>query len=260
MNPLKALQRTWEGLAQADPMWAVCSDPTKRNRLWSQQEFFATGRNEVRVVLGCVTEVGVCVDRKSPALDFGCGVGRLTRALAEYFPECCGVDISPTMISLAQEFNRDISQCRFMLNEHDQLKTLTDNYFGFIYTSIVLQHIAEAYSRKYIAELIRVLKPGGALVFQIPDAPRDSTFTKVRARLALRSRLQSLIGMRRYLRMEMHCVRESVIHELIDKSGAKVVDVRLTNSCEPSFSGNLQYLAQEPKSGYVSKQYCVVKH
>jgi SAM-dependent methyltransferase len=259
MNPLEKLQHNWEGLAQADPMWAVCADPTKKNGRWAKQEFFATGRNEVSIVLGCLSELGISVDRKSPALDFGCGVGRLTRALAEYFPECCGVDISPTMIRMAREFNGDLSQCRFLLNENDHLKVLPDDYFGFIYTSIVLQHIAETYSRKYIAELIRVLKPGGALVFQIPDAWQDSTFKKVRARLALRSRLQSLIGVRRYPRMEMHCIEETTIRSLARDGGAEVVDVRLTNSVDPAFCGNLRYLQQEPQSGYVSKQYCAVK-
>jgi hypothetical protein len=57
----------------------------------------------------------------------------------------------------------------------------------------------------------------------------------------------------------MHCLTDSVIRQFIHQNGARLVDVRLTNSCDPSFSGNLQYLTQEPMSGYVSKQYCVVK-
>jgi len=93
-------------------------------------------------VLECVRTLDLRLDQKSPALDFGCGVGRLTRAMAAYFPECCGVDISPTMVRLAQEFNQDVPQCRFMVNEKDQLEEFRDGYFGFIYTSIVLQHIA----------------------------------------------------------------------------------------------------------------------
>lgn len=260
MNPLKELQRNWEELAQADPLWAICTDPGKRDRQWTQEELFATGRNEVEVILGYAARTGVCIDRTSPALDFGCGVGRLTRALAGYFPECCGVDISPTMIRLAQELNRELPQCRFLLNEDTQLKSLPDSYFGFIYTSIVLQHIAQPYSHKYIAELVRVLKPGGMLVFQVPEGLRANAITKVRAKLALRAKLRVLLGAQKACGMEMHCIKESAIRKLIDQNGAHVVDVRLTNSCEPSFSGNLQYLTQEPQSGYVSKQYCVIKH
>jgi ubiquinone/menaquinone biosynthesis C-methylase UbiE len=259
MNPLKELQRNWEGLAQADPLWAICTDPEKKHRQWTREEFFATGRKEVEVVLGYVAGMSIFINRTLPALDFGCGAGRLTRALAEYFPECCGVDISPTMIRMAQELNRDLPRCRFLLNEDARLKGLPDNYFGFIYTSIVLQHIAEPYSYKYIEELVRVLKPGGALVFQVPARLCGNEAARGRVKLALRARLRAFLGHRKTCSMEMHCIKESVIRKLINQNGAHVVDVRLTNSCDPSFSGNLQYQTQEPQAGYVSKQYCVVK-
>ncbi|HEY1939517.1 MAG TPA: methyltransferase domain-containing protein [Candidatus Angelobacter sp.] len=259
MKPLQELQRNWEGLAQADPMWAICSDPNKKNQQWDRDAFFASGKSEVAVVLAYVAQAGLTIDSNSPVLDFGCGVGRLTQALAPHFAECWGMDISPTMVKLAQGFAGNLSACRFMLNEGEQLGGLRDNYFGFIYTSIVLQHIAKPYSLKYIAELIRVLMTGGVLIFQVPDKLRLSPIKKLRARLALRSRLESFLGKQKPFTMEMHCVPEAEIRKLVDQSGGRVMDVRLTNSTEPSFSGNLQYLEREPDKGYVSKQYCVVK-
>jgi ubiquinone/menaquinone biosynthesis C-methylase UbiE len=259
MKSLQQLQRTWEGLAQADPLWAICTDPAKQNKRWSREEFFATGKNEVRVVLKCVAGLGVSIDAKTPALDFGCGVGRLTRGMAEHFAECWGVDISPTMITLAKEFNRDLPQCRFLVNDRDTLEALPDSYFGFIYSSIVLQHMAERYIRNYLAELVRVLRPGGVLVFQLPDSLCGSTLSRIRARMALRARLKSVFGKHGPQGMEMHCLGESTVRKLVQASGARVADVRLTNSSEPSFNGNLQYLKEEPQSGFVSKQYCVVK-
>lgn len=259
MNSLKELQRTWEGLAQADPLWAICTDPAKQNKRWGREEFFATGRTEVGVVLRCLADLGMSVDGKAPALDFGCGVGRLTRAMAEHFAQCWGVDISPTMITLAKEFNRDLPQCRFLLNERDTLESLKDNYFGFVYTSIVLQHMAERYIRKYIAELVRVLRPEGVLVFQLPDSLRGNALTRIRARVALRARLHAVLRKQVPGRMEMHCIRQSTVRQLVQASGARVVDVRFTNSAEPSFGGNLQYLQEGPQSGFVSKQYCVIK-
>jgi SAM-dependent methyltransferase len=145
------------------------------------------------------------------------------------------------------------------LNEGTRLERLRDNYFGFIYTSLVLQHIARPSSRQYIHELIRVLKPGGTLIFQVPERLRASSLIRFRARLAVRSRLKSIFGKQKPCGMEMHCIKEPAIRKLTAQSGARVVDVVLTNSCDPSFSGDLRYLTQEPLQGYVSKQYCVVK-
>ncbi|HEY2361165.1 MAG TPA: class I SAM-dependent methyltransferase [Candidatus Angelobacter sp.] len=259
MSSLKELQRNWEGLAQADPLWAICTNPEKRNSQWTREDFFATGRKEIEAVLGYAARIGIYIDKTPPALDFGCGVGRLTRALGQYFPECVGVDISPAMITLARELNRDLPNCRFHLNEDIQLRSLPDNYFGFIYTSLVFQHIAPPYSHEYIAELVRVLRAGGILIFQIPERLHANSLTRVRTRLALRSRLQSALGRPKPCAMEMHCVKELVIQKLIAQNGARVVDVAITNSCDPSFSGDLRYLTQEPSHGYVSKQYCVIK-
>lgn len=259
MNSLRELQRNWEGLAQADPLWAICTDPRKRNRRWTREDFFATGRKEIETIFAYTARIGLCIDTTSPALDFGCGVGRLTRAMSEYFSECCGVDISPTMISTAQELNRDRRHCHFQLNEDTRLKRLPDNYFGFIYTSLVLQHIAEPCSQQYIIEFIRVLKPGGVLIFQVPERLRADPITRARNKLALRARLRSVFGGQRAYAMEMHCIKESIIRKLIAKNGAHIVDVAITNSCDPSFSGDLQYLTQEPLQGYVSKQYCMIK-
>ncbi len=259
MKSLQKLQRNWEGLAQTDPLWAICSDPQRRNGLWDREELFATGRNEIKVVLAHIAELGLKPDWNAPVLDFGCGVGRLTQALAAHFPECWGVDISPTMISLAKEYSLDTPQCRFLLNEHSHLESLQDNYFGFVYTSIVLQHIAKKHSGVYIAELIRVLKPGGVLVFQIPDSLRLGPVKKLRVKLALRSRVEAMFGRKKSYVMEMHCIQEAEVRKLVQESGGHVVDVRLTNSADPAFCGNLQYISQEPESGYVSKQYCVVK-
>ncbi len=261
MKSLQELQRNWEGLAQADPLWAICTDPRKQNNRWSREEFFANGKQEIEKVLGCVQALGLQLNHSSPALDFGCGVGRLTRAMAPYFQECCGVDISPTMVRLAAEFNQDVPQCRFLVNEKDRLEEFRDGYFGFVYTSIVLQHIATKYSKKYIADLIRLLQPGGVRVFQVPDRFCGSTVMKLRLKLALRSRIQGMIGSKaETYAMEMHCLRERTIRRLVVKANAQIVDVRLTNSADPSFNGDLQYLDRESLQGYVSKQYCVVKN
>src|SRR6266404_436869 len=98
MSNLRSLERTWESLAQDDPMWAICTDPARRGRRWEPSEFFATGETEIETVMKHISDLGVHVDFSGIALDFGCGIGRLTQALGRRFRKCIGIDISTTMI------------------------------------------------------------------------------------------------------------------------------------------------------------------
>lgn len=260
MTSLRDLQRSWEGLAQADPLWAICTDPARRNGRWDRDEFFATGEAEIATVMACLDSLQLKAERSAPALDFGCGVGRLTRALAAYFPECWGVDISPTMVRLATEFNHDFPQCRFALNESGDLRKFQDGQFGFVYSSIVLQHIQPRHSKRYMSELVRVLKPGGILIVQILDQFRAGVIARWRQALGVRRRLRKLTSRRNGTHsMELHCIREDEVRRVVESAGARVVDVRFTNSADPSFNGKLRYLETEPAHGFISKQYCVVK-
>ncbi len=265
MASLNEIQENWEGFAQTDPLWAICVDHTKRGRGWTQEEFFATGEREISKIMEYVRSLGLSPVNSDLALDFGCGVGRLTSALSRHFDKCWGVDISPTMIQLAKDFHKNNSRCSFSLNEVDHLHRFEDGYFGFIYTSITLQHIPKRYVQNYLLEFIRLLKPGGIFVFQIPDHDKRGILLRVENYLGLKRRLKRLmrilIGKRLgTLRMDMNCFPEKKIRELFLVQDVRIVDVRLTNSAEGSFNGNLQFLDRAPERRHVSKQYCVVKN
>jgi len=107
--------------------------------------------------------------KKGTALDFGCGVGRLTQALCQYFERCIGVDIAGSMIKLAWKYNRFGDRCHYLVNDVGDLRMFEDGHFDFIYSNIVLQHIPSEYSTHYIREFVRLLSPGGMAVFQMPS-------------------------------------------------------------------------------------------
>jgi ubiquinone/menaquinone biosynthesis C-methylase UbiE len=260
MTSLYELQKNWESLAQADPLWSICTDPEKRSQKWDTEEFFATGKREVEKVLVYLRELGIQIDQESPALDFGCGVGRLTRALACHFPDCWGIDISPTMVRLAEEFHRENQRCRFCVNESPDLRMFRDEFFGFIYTSIVFQHIERKYVKNYLLELARILKPGGIFVFQVVDRFQAGALEKLRHKLGVRRRLSRLLKTNQAaFRMEMHCIPEKHMRNLLSGLKVRITDVQWTNSAEPGFNGNLQYLDHDPEHGFISRQYCVIK-
>ena len=175
-------EREWEDLAKFDPLWAILVKKEKQFGKWEHEEFFASGQTEVDALM---TSCGFRAGNNGRALDFGCGVGRLSRALRTYFGEVYGVDISQEMVRLAREFT---PSCSFIVNQAANLKVFEDDYFDFAYSNIVLQHQPSGeIAKSYIREFVRVVKPGALIVFQMPYK------RTLRHALRPRSRLYSLL-------------------------------------------------------------------
>lgn len=165
---IKELQKHWNGFGKTDPLWAILTWPDKKGNKWRIEEFFETGVKEIDGIMKYVESLGVNISF-GKALDFGCGVGRLTQALARYFDEVCGIDIAPSMINLANKYNRYGDKCKYFINDKNDLKLFPDNSFNFIYSCITLQHMEPQYSKNYIREFLRILAPHGLAVFQLPS-------------------------------------------------------------------------------------------
>ena len=78
-------QRDWEDLASFDPLSAILREPG-RQEAWDLDEFLATGVHDAERALALAATHGL-PQRTRSALDFGCGVGRVTRALALKFDD-----------------------------------------------------------------------------------------------------------------------------------------------------------------------------
>jgi SAM-dependent methyltransferase len=161
------VRRHWDALAKDDPFWAVLTQSQKQGNRWAIDEFYDTGAAEVTADLAEVRLLDPNL-RPDRALDFGCGTGRLTAALARHFKRVAGVDISARMVALAKEHCREPG-VEFVHNVKPDLRIFADGSFDFVYSRITLQHVAPRYGRRYLAEFIRVLAPGGILLVQIPD-------------------------------------------------------------------------------------------
>jgi SAM-dependent methyltransferase len=157
----KAHRRDWEDLAELDLYWAALTDRTKRSGAWDRAEFLATGEREIEGLLRYAAELGYPRGREA-ALDFGCGPGRLTRALALRFREAVGVDVSSRMVREAREINADVPNCRF--EGADAMDRFAGDSFDLVYSNLVLQHVSDgAAVAGYVAEFVRLLAPGGLL-------------------------------------------------------------------------------------------------
>jgi SAM-dependent methyltransferase len=168
---IEDVRRYWDDHAQRDPLWAILSMPDKKGRKWDLDAFFRTGIENVALVRYELERLGAMPARRT-ALDFGCGVGRLTQALAPHFDKVVGVDVSPRMIELASALNMFGDKVEYAANEVAHLRRFDDGTFDFILSMIVLQHLEPDVARGYLHEFVRILKPGGVMLFQLPSHPR----------------------------------------------------------------------------------------
>lgn len=184
---LEEIQRDWDSIAKNDALWGIFSAEGKRGGKWDVEEFFQTGVGEINKLVDKIKGMGIALNWEN-ALDFGCGVGRLTQAMANYFEHCYGIDISPKMIEMANKYNKYGEKCTYIVNHSDNLTVFPSDFFDFIYSTITLQHIEPINIKRYIAEFIRTLRPRGLLVFQL------MSFLPLRYRLQPRRRLYSLLN------------------------------------------------------------------
>ena len=171
-------QTFWDDFAKYDPLWAILSDPTKAGRQWDLPRFLETGRREISLLFYQLRALGLSVERRA-ALDFGCGVGRLSQPLASHFERVVGVDVSAEMIRLANAINQHPDRVRYVCNVRDDLEIFPAGEFSFIYSNVVLQHIVPDRALLYLGEMLRVLAPGGLLVFQLPSHLRPEAEQRV---------------------------------------------------------------------------------
>lgn len=186
----RANRRAWEDWGRVDPLWAVVTAPDARDGGWDDAEFFATGERTVADLWARARARGLPAST-GDALDFGCGVGRLSRALAARVDRVTGVDVSASMLEEARRRNRDVANLTFRLRGAGDPAALGPDAFDVVCCLLVLQHLPAASDiERHVAELVGVLRPGGAMFLQLttrlpPDPPRRwRDHLRVRTRLA----------------------------------------------------------------------------
>ena len=224
---LTTLRRHWDALGQQDPLWAILTSEEKKNNQWTIDEFLRTGRDEVAALMEYLERRSKPSGRQR-ALDFGCGVGRVTHALAEHFDEVIGVDIAASMIQSARELHRDTSGLTFVVNTSTRLEGIDSDSVDLVYSRLVLQHMHPRYIRMYLAEFVRVLRPAGTLVFQLPsDEPAPVAGPGLKNLLPQRivTFVRACRDLTKFPRMEIHGLSRVEVERLLTAQGARVIDV-----------------------------------
>jgi SAM-dependent methyltransferase len=255
---LDGLRQDWDDLAGVDPLWAILSDDPHRHGGWDLASFFRTGEDEIAALMSRAASLRLPRSRDR-ALDFGCGVGRLTGALASYFVETVGVDISSRMLDMARDLHKDCPNCVFVESARPDLAQFEDQSFDLVYTDIVLQHLPDRTKAvRYIEEFVRVLRFSGLLVFQMPSRIPLRHALQPRQRLYHILRRTRIGSDRLYRHLGLHPIRMIHLSErdavaAIEGAGGKVLEIDVERVGSTSIEDRT-YFATRPEPGDAATQ------
>ena len=214
---LGELQAKWERFALLDPLWAVWTDPRFKGRRWKPEAFYRIGERELAWLMKRLEHGGHQFPRGA-ALDFGCGVGRLTRPLARRFERVVGLDISATMLAFAKIYTTE-TNVEYVLSLSSRLAACKTRSFDFVLSRNTLQHMAPGIIAGYLSELVRVVSDSGLLVFQLPSTRKsDGTDSAEWAPLGTGEDAEG------YPRMDMYGMERVKVTQILERAGGRLVE------------------------------------
>jgi SAM-dependent methyltransferase len=160
-------ERYWDERARENALFFVDNEIGYDNP--DEEAFWRRGDEVVTHMLGAV---GLEIAPGETVLDIGCGVGRLTRALAARAERVVGLDVSQEMLTLAREHNGHLDNVEWVHGDGASLGAIGDAAVDGCFSHVVFQHIPDpAVTLGYVRDMGRVLRPGGWALFQVSTDP-----------------------------------------------------------------------------------------
>jgi len=162
-------------------------------------EFLKIGEGCARLIREHAADMGIDLAQPNRVLDFGCGCGRTIRwfLTAGGGAEFHGVDVDAEAIDWCAQ---NLKPGRFLATPPMPPLPYPNDHFDFIYCLSVFTHLNESMQDLWLAELTRVLKPGGVLLLTVYGAssiavldPEDHELLRTRGFVHKRS--QKLKGL-----------------------------------------------------------------
>jgi SAM-dependent methyltransferase len=232
---------TWRYYGKTDPYFGVLTQDAFRSENLTAEaraRFFQSGDSYVDFVLATIRDHLTPSFEIRRALDFGCGVGRLTIPLARASQSVTGVDVSEWVLDEAARNCRaqGITNVKFVPSD-DALTAVTQPV-DFVHSFIVLQHIPPVRGEAIFRRLIDILEDGGvgAVHFTCSWSSQTPLYKRLLAGGYLT--VPGLFGIRNVLKgrpfgerlMEMNCYDVTRLMRILHEAGCHRVHVRFTET------------------------------
>jgi ubiquinone/menaquinone biosynthesis C-methylase UbiE len=164
MDILQKMREDWNRRAKEDAHYYVAFAGEQQ----SEATFLSTAGEVIAKLEAELTRLPSGRAAAGRALDIGCGPGRLMMPMSRHFAEIHGVDVAEEMVTLARQRLSGIPNAQAHVNSGSDLSLFADDWFDFVYSWIVFQHIpSKEIVLSYLREAQRVLRPGGVVACQL---------------------------------------------------------------------------------------------
>jgi SAM-dependent methyltransferase len=222
----------WEELARREAYFAVLTDeglPGVESSSVATAVFLDTGEEDIASLLAAITSLLGGEMAIASALDFGCGVGRLTLPLARRAASVIGCDIAATMLAHARQ-NAEVAGLRNVtFIETEALARLSPGHLDFVCSLLVFQYIRPTAGYEVIRTLLGLLAPGGIAALHLTFGSRAHNLRRLARWTRSRSSIAHGVaevardekGVRHYTQINEY--EERIVQRCADGGGARVV-------------------------------------
>ncbi len=232
------VQAVWTHLGETEPHWSVLSAKEYQQQQIGSgiDKFYNSGKPEVTRIFRTLERNEIDSSRLKTCMEYGCGLGRVTRWLADEFSVVHGIDISKAHLAHADDYFKRLGMENVKLHHLQNVRDIEAiPKVDLIYSRIVLQHNPPPIMSFIITSFMRCLKPGGVAFFQLPVHAAGYEFD-------LAKYLKSKVEKNRF---EMHALPQRRVCEIIATEGGRLLEVFEENSCV-RFGVSCFFLVQKP--------------
>jgi SAM-dependent methyltransferase len=207
----------WARIGEEAPHWSVLTQERFRpGRIAATRaDFYATGETDRALVRDMLARHGLSPAALPRLVEYGCGVGRATVALAKDFARVVGCDISPAHLALARRAAAETGQGNIAWLRSTIERPMPEARCDVWYSRLVLQHNPPPVIAWLLGLAFARLAPGGVALFQVPTHREGYRFD-IAAYLAEPGEPG----------MEMHVLPQPVVFALAEAAGLSVLEVR----------------------------------
>jgi SAM-dependent methyltransferase len=218
----------WKSMGVDKPFWSVLTNPGYLNENIEQNKeyFYQSGVDELANFFAALNRSNLQIQPTFKCIEFGCGVGRVTGALATHFASVIGVDVSHEHLQLAESYIQEQGLANVELAQLTKLQELAQlGNFDFLYSQIVFQHNPPPVTKYILEQLLAQLNPNGLAYFQIPTYKIGYSFS-----------VEQYLNSDDMPEMEMHYLPQDQLFSMIAKANCTILEIREDTAIGPSLS------------------------